>query len=73
MFESRSLLCNIKRRIYVNIYKLISLDSTSGYTSINPILVSILMGLRSLYPESELDTRIPFITGNLLISYKVTQ
>ena len=46
-------------------------NRTDGYTSINPILLTILMGLREIYPERNVDTKIPFITGPLLIPYKV--
>lgn len=42
-----------------------------GYTSINPVLLTILLGLREFYPERSFDTKIPFIVGNLKISYKV--
>lgn len=42
-----------------------------GYTSINPILISILLGLRELYADLGFDTRIPFITGNLIVPFRM--
>ncbi|TNV79711.1 hypothetical protein FGO68_gene8672 [Halteria grandinella] len=42
---------------------------TSGYASLNPLIVSLLMGLRQLYPSRFFDTRIPFITGPLLLPF----
>jgi hypothetical protein len=72
--ENICLLYNLQRLILVSLTLIVSLTfcyRTDGYTSINPILMVILMGLRQIYPEKHLDTRIPFITGNLLISFKV--
>ena len=43
-----------------------------GYTSINPIVMAVIMGLRQLYPDRSIDTHIPFITGNLEIPFQVS-
>lgn len=43
--------------------------SDFGYTSLNPIVLCIIMGLRQLFPMRSLDTRIPFIKGTLLIPF----
>jgi len=45
---------------------------TYGYTSLNLVLLSVILGLRQLFSERSLDTGIPFITGNLLIPYNVS-
>ena len=43
--------------------------SNGGYTSLIPLIVTLLMGLRQLYPNHSFDTRIPFITGPLLLPF----
>ena len=40
-----------------------------GYTSLNIMVLCIVMGLRQRFPEREYDTQVPFIKGNLKISF----
>ena len=40
-----------------------------GYTSLNIMVMCIVMGLRQRFPEREYDTQVPFIKGNLKISF----
>lgn len=35
------------------------------------MVLTVIMGLRQLYPERSLDTKIPFITGPLLIPFQI--
>lgn len=46
---------------------------SDAYTSISIITLSILMGLRCHCPEIQLDTKIPFIKGNIIIPYSVSK
>ena len=32
---------------------------------------AVVMGVRQLFPDKQFDTRIPFITGNLMIPFNV--
>ena len=40
-----------------------------GYNSLNILVLCIVMGLRQRFPDLEYDTQVPFITGNLKISF----
>ena len=40
------------------------------YSSINHLILIILMGCRQAYPERQLDTFIPFITTNIILPFK---
>lgn len=46
---------------------------SDAYTSISIITLSILLGLRCHSPEIQLDTKIPFIKGNIIIPYSVSK
>jgi hypothetical protein len=40
-----------------------------GYKSLNILVLCIVMGLRQRFSDREYDTQVPFITGNLKISF----
>ena len=40
-----------------------------GYNSLNILVLCIVMGLRQRFPDREYDTQVPFIKGNLKISF----
>ena len=44
--------------------------AASTYCSINQLVLIILMGCRQSYPERQLDTGIPFLTGNIILPFK---
>ena len=33
---------------------------------------TVVMGVRQLFPDKEFDTKIPFITGNLMVPFNVS-
>jgi hypothetical protein len=58
---------------YSRVFESKDLDGQSltiPYCSINHLIMIILMGCRQSYPERQLDTFIPFITGNVILSFK---
>lgn len=43
---------------------------TQQYSSINHLILIIMMGCRQSYPERQFDTFIPMITGNIIVPFK---
>lgn len=44
---------------------------TAPYSSINHLILIVLMGCRQSFPERQLDTFIPFITSNITLPFKM--